>query len=619
MAGLGLSASGLCDLQAGYHTRPVEEVFDVRVRPLSPRERWQPAPIAEPVLPPLPAASVPAASSYLHEFRPSPIDVSMSDIPGSVVVTYDRHIEVKAEHGEPKALFLKYKSMDPVTHLPADMIVPAELCLDVYVDPNLFAGPPVEEEESEEVVEDKKEDDRRKLKSSIRGDPILLRAGNAPAPEPYLSSTIQDPQHGSQLRIPGRFGVGGLGDGGTSPRGHVKGSAEGCGTVSSFLKSAGRGKYVRPRLNDIDSIVDQAHLTATASMHLPGAVVEDEPSQLGGSICRGFGAAVDAGDDARTLAAHVALHLRRMPPLHAAARVPSASSASRRRQGSAAASEAGGSPRRFDSSADVDGADSESGGGAAAAGGAAENADHGEGARKLGRRCSAVSVTSAAAGPTGTVIGLRTIGVGSLGDSTGSGKRSNMASRRSLSGGAGGSARVGMRMQKVKLRDMDPHISVPASRAPTQRLHCNWPDGLKRSIARHFYGLSPAKILEEEERERLKEQRPASRSKESAIPEHTSEEEVGEDGATPSELATTQPYDASRRNSKAGWLEPVRPGAEELLAQERRMERSIACVGKVPHGLQVRFHANRPGRFVVGRQLPDKTSTERWRLPLSAR
>lgn len=621
MASLGVSASGLCDFQAGVHTRPAEEVFDIRVRPLSPGEPWHRGPVVLPVLPTLPQAAVSNACAL--DVRASYDDVHMSDIPGSAVVTYDRHIEVKADYSEPKALYLKYRCMDPVTLLPAEVIVPAEMCLDVYVDPNMFAGPPIEEEEVEEVVEDKREEDRRKLKSSIRGDPILLRAGNAPAPEPYFSATIQDPQQvASQLRIPGRFG-GGDADA-TGALGMA--SVEGHGTVSSFLKTAGRAKYVRPRLGQIDGIVYQAKLAATASMPLPGSV-EEEVSQL--VIPRGFGSDADGEEDSRTLAAHVAMHLRRMPPLHATARIPSASSVGRRRRaGSASASEAG-SPRKYNS-AEADGADSDSGGTAPAPGGV--DAEHGEGGgggdwddaaasisgvRK--RRCSAASAASAAAATSAAAAAGRRPSAAGLNSTGGSAKRA--ASRRSVGGSAGSAARMALETQKVKLRDLDPHISVPASRAPTQRLHCNWPDGLKRSIARHFYGLSPAKILEEEERERLKEQRPSSRSKESALPEHMSDDEGAEEGGAASDPAasTQPPRDASRRNSKVGWLEPVRPAGEERKAQERRMERSIACVGKVPHGLQVRFHANRSGRFVVGRQLPDNTSTDRWRLPQSAR
>merc|ERR1712096_95543 len=61
------------------------------------------------------------------------------------------------------------------------------------------------------------------------------------------------------------------------------------------------------------------------------------------------------------------------------------------------------------------------------------------------------------------------------------------------------------RALKQKLRDLDPHINISET-VPTQRLHSNWPDGQRRQLARHFYGLTPAQILEEEEKERLREQ-----------------------------------------------------------------------------------------------------------------
>merc|ERR1719461_422172 len=51
----------------------------------------------------------------------------------------------------------------------------------------MFWVPEEEEEVVEEELEEEEEEDRRKLRSSIKGDPILLRAKPAPPPEPYLA------------------------------------------------------------------------------------------------------------------------------------------------------------------------------------------------------------------------------------------------------------------------------------------------------------------------------------------------------------------------------------------------------------------------------------------------
>merc|ERR1712217_147445 len=57
---------------------------------------------------------------------------------------------------------------------------------------------------------------------------------------------------------------------------------------------------------------------------------------------------------------------------------------------------------------------------------------------------------------------------------------------------------------KVKLRDLDPHLEVLEARPPSQQLHGNWPDGLKRQVVRHFYGMTPEQIRNEELKERLR-------------------------------------------------------------------------------------------------------------------
>merc|ERR1719217_1089119 len=105
-----------------------------------------------------------------------------------------------------------------------------------------------------------------------------------------------------------------------------------------------------------------------------------------------------------------------------------------------------------------------------------------------------------------------------------------------------------------KLRDLDPHIDISAS-VPTQRLHSNWPDGQRRQLARHFYGLSPAQILEEEEKERLRARRAVQRK-------DTKDEEAGGDEDTAA--------DADASAKEAAVDEEARAKANARREKERR-------------------------------------------------
>merc|ERR1719482_1621700 len=123
----------------------------------------------------------------------------MRDILGASLITYDQHIDIpSATSGtspylqeipqalQPKAVHVQYQSHDPVTGDLSRVVVPATMSLDVFADPNWF-GPQQEEEKEEEKTEDNNQkEDAQKMKMSITGDPILMRAKPAPPPDPYF-------------------------------------------------------------------------------------------------------------------------------------------------------------------------------------------------------------------------------------------------------------------------------------------------------------------------------------------------------------------------------------------------------------------------------------------------
>mmetsp|Transcript_34585 Transcript_34585/g.92005 ORF Transcript_34585/g.92005 Transcript_34585/m.92005 type:complete len:173 (+) Transcript_34585:105-623(+) len=91
----------------------------------------------------------------VHELHaPSPYsgnlwmgDVSLSDVLGAQLVTYDR--DLQPPNGawdapiQPKTVYVQYQGIDPVTQLSASVFVPAQLSLEVWADPNFQWTPQV--------------------------------------------------------------------------------------------------------------------------------------------------------------------------------------------------------------------------------------------------------------------------------------------------------------------------------------------------------------------------------------------------------------------------------------------------------------------------------------------
>jgi len=168
---------------------------------------------------------------------------------------------------------------------------------------------------------------------------------------------------------------------------------------------------------------------------------------------------------------------------------------------------------------------------------------------------------------------------------------------------------------KVALRDLDPHLDPSEYSLPTQRLHSNWPDGLKRQIARHFYGMTHAQILAEEERERLRDHQ---RRRSGAFKDGGTEgsAEGGEEpatvvGAATSSVATPQgttggdksgaPPVVATDHRMGGQHQPAAPRSMAEGSGGRAAPRSSIDV--MAHGIEIRIaNSDRPSvRAVVGR------------------
>lgn len=507
----------------------------------------------------------------LHTPRPWAGDVSLRDMLGAQLVTYDTHLPGwNSDALAPKAVYVQYQSPDPVTGAISSVIAPAEMSLDIFVDPNLFAQPVEEEEEVfEEEKDDHEEEDRRKLRSSIRGDPILLRANPAPPPDPYFApvrhETLKHARH--------------------HPKSGTK-LVEHSATMSTFMKASGKDKYARSRMSEIDKILNakDQHARSPQGPQQPG----DTPPRAPGSFCGSPSAASDAGasvggmlrsqksprDPGAGLSAHMAMHIQRMPTFHKGHMIPLDT----------------GPPELEASEGD-----------GATASGAAPGDDVGhEGADGTERRSPGPSLPEAGPAPSPTSPTSPTDGV-SLPT-----PRSRRPGRgRVVSGLHAGAKQV--------LRDMDPHLESYDS-VPTQRMHSNWPDGPRRQLARHFYGMSPARILEEEEKERLREQL-AHRARSKSV-------------VTKSELGTEDSVDtvgggeaAAAAAAAATAAEPVTPSSPltaRAKERARALERGLACGtegGKVNHRLEIRIkNTERAHRVVVARHTdrlrgPEEAST----------
>eukprot|EP00747_Dinoflagellata_sp_TGD_P164614 gnl/TRDRNA2_/TRDRNA2_184787_c0_seq1.p1 gnl/TRDRNA2_/TRDRNA2_184787_c0~~gnl/TRDRNA2_/TRDRNA2_184787_c0_seq1.p1 ORF type:complete len:487 (+),score=84.73 gnl/TRDRNA2_/TRDRNA2_184787_c0_seq1:115-1575(+) len=436
--------------------------------------------------------------------------VNLRDILGGSLVTYDEHIDASSEACAkplgPKAVFVQYQMADPVTGEAAPVVVPAQLSLDVFADPHFLGTSLEEEDSSEEEVDDGTTDDRRKLRSNIRGDPILMRAKPAPPPDAYFA-----PKRYETLHTAGDAWA-------HTVHGALRSKKQSTanGTMSSFKKASGRDKYSLSRLSEIDEILKS--MQARFSTQQSSADGEDDFEARGFRIRRGLG---ESGGVAN--ASDIAFHIQRIPQFHNGHNAQSP--AATKTAGSASPDSAG------DPIGDSSSHKSPSPDNAQTRGNVAFQSPHGPGsppgsARPRARR----------------PCGLR----------------------------AGG---------QVVLRELDPHIEN-LDTVPTLRMHGNWPDGPRKQLARYFYGMSSARIIEEEEKEQIRERQHSKRATHDAITET-------EAGST--EEAASGAIAAASAKSK--------------LQRTRRLEQDLmrgATGGTVPHRLEVRISNNeKSGRVVV--------------------
>jgi len=537
--------------------------------------------------------------------------VSMRDMLGASLITYEQHLDMASARTtasswymqdsptalEPKAVYVQYHSHDPVTGDLSPVVVPATMSLDVFADPNWFGPPQEEEKVAEEEKDDNEEEDRQKLRSSIKGDPILMRAKPAPPPDPYFA-----PQRHENLlpKLCGANAVGPLfASSGSTPCGQptpmVMRHVEGCGTMSSFLKASGKDKYSRSRITEIDQILKAASPREQADPSSPvrtGVSREgfasprttgSRPSPSAWGSPRSAPAAARCGSgmrdaDTGALTAQMAMYIQRMPQFH------------KGKLTRLAHADAGG----------VDHACLEGigdGGGNAGTGAVSGEEDLDGGRRSPGSQpegsLPSPPSTAPAAIPGHSPRGAARAGQRSS-STRGGGqgavnwncvlKRGKHPGQTDPSGGA-------RALAKQKLRDLDPHIDISAS-VPTQRLHCNWPEGQRRQLARHFYGLTPAQILEEEEDGRLREQGAVQRKKDPTADE-------GDMGADKDSSATDANEESAVDETRTAKAKARRE------AERRGLERSFARTadgGQNFHRLEIRIrNVNRPERVVVGR------------------
>lgn len=588
---------------------------------------------------------------------PMPSDVSMRDLLGASLITYDHHLgqlsdvttavsspdQAATQLLAPKAVYMQYHSQDPVTGEFSPVVVPASLSLDVFADSMWLCAPPEEEILEEEEKEDNEEEDKTKMTASIKGDPILMRAKPAPAPEAYFAPTRREclpklcdwttsgasgasgakvsaesshfftrqveasgamnpfsmPQSPQRSGAMNSFSIPQSPQSLQSPQSpqspqssHVAPrNAEASGTMSSFLKANGKDKYSRSRIGEIDQILKaalnrdqnpgQSEVSSPrrpASQQQRSSTAEglgsprSRPATRGGTPRSprggaGAGTFFREGDDGAALASQMAMYIRRMPQFHKCGK--SAKAVDR-------------DPNNADLTAPVvPGAEG------------TEGTEEGEGTEGGRRSPGSQSVNPESGLPsppsTAPVSPRRRANTEDL-EAEASSRHSSKKTCNGAHGLYGLNGKNGTNGKNKKLRDLDPHIDISDS-VPTQRLHSNWPDGQRRMLARHFYGLTAAQILEEEEKERIRARRAVQRK-------DTKDEEAGGDEDTAA--------DADASAKEAAVDEEARAKANARREKERRsLERTFARgkeSGTNFHRLEIRIrNVSRPERVVVGR------------------
>lgn len=433
--------------------------------------------------------------------------VCLSDMLGANLMTFENHVGPinGTEVLEPKKIFVQYYSVDPVTQQLSEVVVPAQLALEAYADPSLktWFTEQSEADDIQETVDETPESqmDRRKLKSSVRGDPILLRAKAAPSYQTYFSPLRVETVVASRA---GRANVGGgapsLAKRGLRP-------FQTASTMSTFVKAQGKDRFSAPRLAELDRLI-------------ASALQEKRPSK--------------DTPPPRNLAAQVALHIGRLPDVaEPQSEVPEETPAQQKEARPASrVSNFSGSALPLESL---------------------------EGTEDLHSRCHSPGRSSHQ---------LEKKAESEEFDAPGKAKASQPTTRPPQVAFHASPHLQNPRNARLRVKRLDPHVDLSSvvKKPPTQRLHSNWPEKLRREVARHFYAMSPEQILLEEAKEHSRYSNKHSLAR--------------EDGDGASEL-----------DSEHGSVRPARSPLELYGAS------SLNLVGGVPagcrmvtHGLEVRIH-----------------------------
>lgn len=371
--------------------------------------------------------------------------LNFSDILGASLVTFERHIPVDAEQVEeldPRGIYIKYQTLDPVTKQPAPLVIPGEFSLDAYLPFDGSYQIPMQQEDSpDEVIEEdtaSSTQGRRKIRlfSSVKGDPILLRAPTTGSPEAYFSPRRNEGSNWAEMR-PGQ----------ASRQRPVHANH----TLCSFTRAAGRDKFTSPRLAELDSILKACQGAKDGSKP---ASKRPAPTTVKFGYCRKQALALSArvaaslvsGID-NTAAVVEATPLEDAPPQ------PRRSLAVSQRRSLAVGRE---------SDTPLEGAGH----------GTSEDDE---------------TKVSVAGKLTADLFARQTSWVSATEEDD-----------QALNGSLASYEHVQQSRPKKKtepkdlrLRLVDPHLSESAvsSAVPKQRLYSNWPEALKKQVARNYYGL----------------------------------------------------------------------------------------------------------------------------------
>jgi len=113
------------------------------------------------------------------------VEASLLEVPGAQLVTYDRHLI--SAHGRPshapKAVYVQYQTVDPVTGALTSVVHPVEISPEVFADPTLFG----QQEERPEPCEEEPEEPKRAPPPPPRPPPTGFRS-----PETRITTLTMD-------------------------------------------------------------------------------------------------------------------------------------------------------------------------------------------------------------------------------------------------------------------------------------------------------------------------------------------------------------------------------------------------------------------------------------------